>query len=737
MSSKKFTRWVDKKDHKTCLRINQTYYSRREQGLNVCFLKHSLPKLFIKRLFYVFIGLFRFNRSPYKKYFKSPDFRHFIKRLLGLYKFEVSDLLPDKPQLKPLTFKPELNPTVSIIIAVHNHFNYTYNCLNALLIHTSNVKYEIILINDASSDNTSRLIKQIKNITYLENEENLGFLKSCNKAAAHAKGEYLCFLNNDTQVRSNWLYQMLAVFINDKQAGLVGSKLIYPYGLLQEAGSLVDNLGNPANYGKYEDPDLWQFNYLRETDYCSGASILLSKADFELLAGFDEQYAPAYYEDTDLCMAIRHQLNKKVFYQPLSQVVHFEGISSGKIVKKGSIKEYQQINAQKFKNKWAKVLNSFPITRSSVELANKFDHQKTILLIDVILPERDKASGYKRMFELMKIFKSLSFNVMFLPNNGLKTEPYFSELINMKVRVLYPALPHTPSTSLLYEVINLIDIAWISRPELNKIFAPIVKTRAEIIWAYDTVDLHFIREERGLKLQNSISEIEKELINSTMATEIQLSKDADITIAITEPEAEVLITKGAKKVKVIPNIHIPYTGLQKSFSERAGICFIGGFYHQPNIDAVLWLTNEIMPKIWCDHPEMKLTVMGSHPPPEILALQSASINVTGYVEDVTDYFTSSRVFVAPLRYGAGMKGKIGQSLEYSLPVITTDIGAEGMDLQHGHNVLIANTTDEFVKEITSLYYDEVLWNRFHLNSYAAIEKYAPLNVSKQLQEIFN
>jgi GT2 family glycosyltransferase len=737
MSSKKITKWIDKQDYKTCFKIVQKYYANKEQGKKVYFHSKEFRKLIINRFFLIFISLFRFNRNPYKKYVTSENMEQFILRLFGVYKLEIPNLLSNKPIFTPLSFKQEDQPLVSIIIAVHNHFNYTYNCLHSILLNTKTVSYEIILVNDYSSDCTADLIKKIENITYIENEENLGFLRSCNKAAKLARGKYLCFLNNDTQVMNNWLAQMLSVFDTDLDTGLVGAKLIFPYGLLQEAGGLVNFKGEPGNYGRLEAPGLNRFNYLRQTDYCSGACILLTTESFNSLGGFDEQYAPAYYEDTDLCMAITHKLGKKVYYQPLAEIIHFEGISSGKIIKAGSVKEYQFINAVKFKQKWADVLTSFPKTTSSIEIAEKFDQKKTILLIDVILPEHDKASGYKRLFELTKIFKSLSYNIILLPHDGEKREPYYSELVNLGIRIVTPSSSSQGQLSVLEEIIDKIDIAWISRPELNEYYAHIIKKSPKILWIYDTIDLHFIREERGLKLQNELTAEAMGAINSIMKKEIQLSKEADITIAITETEADILVARGAKKVITIPNIHFPYKGPKIGFNERAGICFIGGYQHHPNIDAVLWLALEIMPIIWNTNPDIKLTIMGSHPTPEILALQSNNINVTGYLEDVTDHFTTSRIFVAPLRYGAGMKGKIGQSLEFGLPVITTDIGAEGMNLQHDHDVLIANTTEEFADQIIRIYFDENLWNTISFNSTKAIEQYAPSTIAKTIKELFN
>lgn len=370
MGTNKFEQWIAMNDRQTCFKLTQHYYIAKESGKKFKIIKKRILLLLLRRFFFLFMNLFRISKTAAQD--SGPTKTPLMERILGLDKFAVKGLLSAQPVIKDLHFKAEEAPLVSIIIAVYNHFDYTYNCLLSILEQTKDVSYEIILVNDCSSDGTAGYVEKIHQIVYIENSENLGFLRSCNKAALLAKGKYLCFLNNDTQVTAGWLNHMLSVFHTDKNTGLVGAKLVFPYGLLQEAGGLVDYTGQPANYGRYGDPEDIRHNVLRETDYCSGACILVLKEDFESFEGFDKRYIPAYYEDTDLAFAIRYHLNKKVYYQPLTEIIHFEGISSGKTIVAGSVKEYQLINSKKFIEKWSPVIKEFPKTTVYEEIAAKF-----------------------------------------------------------------------------------------------------------------------------------------------------------------------------------------------------------------------------------------------------------------------------------------------------------------------------------------------------------------------------
>jgi glycosyltransferase involved in cell wall biosynthesis len=171
----------------------------------------------------------------------------------------------------------------------------------------------------------------------------------------------------------------------------------------------------------------------------------------------------------------------------------------------------------------------------------------------------------------------------------------------------------------------------------------------------------------------------------------------------------------ANKMIVISNVHYPKVNIEQTpgFHQRSSLLFIGS-KHLPNLDSVQFLHEDIMPRIWETNPDVELHVVGDVN--TLLNISHPKIKLLGHVPDITGYFLNSKLMVAPLRYGAGVKGKIGQAFEYYLPVVTSQIGAEGMKLVDGETVLLAETADEFAEKILLLYTDEVLWKKIQANS---------------------
>lgn len=620
-------------------------------------------------------------------------------------------------EFSPLAFPVFSNINVSIIIPVYNQPVFTYNCLLSVLDKTSDVNYEVVLVDNASDNETVNMLKKVSNIEIVRNEENTGFVIACNQGAEKARGEYILFLNNDIQVEKEWLTALLDVFKKELEAGAVGSKLIYPNGVLQEAGGIVWRDGVVWNYGKFDDPEKPQYSYLREVDYCSAACLMVRKEIFEKIGGFDKRYVPAYCEDTDLCFEIR-KLGYKVYLQPTSRVIHFEGITAGKKVYKG-VKKYQVVNYEKFKEKWSDVLARQPVSEDDYKafLARDRKAGRRILIIDHYVPKYDQDAGSYWMFCFARDLSRSGYRVLFWPDNLYAEQPYTEDLQQLGIEVLYG---FQRFDRFLKDYGRFIDIVVLTRQHIAIKYIDMVKRyveHAKVV--YRMPDLEYLREKRKAELEGK-----KELLKASREVyerEFYLFDRSDVVIAISKEEKDMLLAeRPGKRIEIIPHPMDKITPVSKSFEERKDLLFVGSM-HPPNEDAILYYSQDIFPLIQKKLQNIKLYAVGSNPSKRLQDMKHESIIITGFVKELFPYFDKCRVYAAPLRYGAGVKGKIVEAMSFGLPIVTTSIGAEGLNLKHGENVLIADSGEDFADSIVQLYNDKDLWMKLSLNSQKFVE----------------
>ncbi|GBL10652.1 N-acetylglucosaminyl-diphospho-decaprenol L-rhamnosyltransferase [Microcystis aeruginosa Sj] len=694
----------------------------------------------VKKLLKKFV--FSLQEEGWKPALKKTK-RKIIKILTGKSSSEFEEQVIESAKLaepRPLEIASSDNPLVSIIIPVYNQFAYTFNCLESLSVNLSpDLAYEVIIVNDASTDETlEQLATLVKGIKVLTNAENSGFIRSCNYGASQAKGQYLYFLNNDTRILKNCLESLLKLIVNNPRVGAVGSKLIYANGKQQEAGGIIWNSADGWNYGRLDSPDEPEYNYVRPVDYCSGASLLVPTDLFKQLGGFSQDFIPAYYEDTDLCFALR-ELGYQVLYQPQSNVIHYEGITSGTDLSSG-IKQYQVINQNKFREKWSKVLTKHLNNDANnvPKAARRLQGKPTILVIDSYVPLYDRESGCVRLLNILKLLLNLGYSVIFFPDNGYPEQPYTSVLQQLGIEVIYGTAQRYNLEEKLIKYLPLIDGVWLCRPELCDKYMDLIRLKTKVPIIYDTIDLHFLRLKRQKDYLDPSYQNTSWSWETYQKLELNYANQAEATVVVTEDEKQVLSSLGVNNVWVIPNIHEEIFLSEKvAFDQRSGLVFIGSYNHPPNIDAVKWLCLEIMPLVWASRPDIIVNLLGSNLKDEVKELANDQVIVTGYVPEVEPYFQKNRIFVAPLRFGAGMKGKIGQSLSLGLPTITTRIGAEGMGLIDHQDVLIADTAEEFAQAVIELYDNRELWQKLADNSLKTIKRYQPATVQTSLQALLS
>ncbi len=628
----------------------------------------------------------------------------------------------------PVSVPRSDSPLVSVIVPVHGEWAHTRQCLRMLGGHLVSVPFEVIVVDDASPDDSAEYVAACEGVRLVRAEHNLGFVGACNLGAEHARGEHLFFLNNDAEVAESWLDHLMAAMDSDERIGLVGSKLVYPDGRLQECGAVVWSDGTGWNLGRLGDPGAAEYNVLRDVDYCSGAALLVRAGLFRRIGGFDSRYAPAYYEDTDLAFAVR-AAGFRTVVQPRAVVVHHEGVSHGTDTG-GGVKRHQEANRQVFAAKWADTLATEHLPEATARNLWLARHRGArghfgplVLVKDHQVPRPDFDSGSVRMRCVLEQLVALGCRVVFLPANHARLEPYTGDLQQLGVTVLpEPELQQ----AFVEEAGSEISLALLSRPQVAWSVLEQLRTSApRCVIAYDTVDVHFLRLERQAELadEEGRAETARGLRGKALASrqmELGLVRSCDVTMVVSETE-QVLLNELVPDadVRVLSNVHeVRWQSMRPE--GRSDVLFVGGFDHPPNIDAVIWAAEEIMPLVRRRVPEAVLHVVGSNPTDEVSRVHGPGVEVHGWVADLTPMYERTRATVAPLRFGAGVKGKVGESLGAGVPVVGTTLAMEGMHLTPSADVLVADDAEGMADGIVRLLTDDAEWQRLSAAGKAAV-----------------
>jgi GT2 family glycosyltransferase len=586
------------------------------------------------------------------------------------------------------------NPLISIVIPVHNHWWVTYRCLRALQANSDKTPCEIILVDDASTDQTHEALSNIRGITVVQNLKNAGYLHSTNLGASKAAktSKYLVLLNNDTEPIDGWLDSLYKSIEKDKSIAIVGSALIYPDGTLQEAGAQIFSPGNGWNLGRGRNPTNELFSFTREVDYCSAASIIIRKSFWDQVSGFDTRYAPAYCEDSDLALAA-WSLGYKVIYEPTSWVIHHEGVSHGTSTNSG-LKKYQLENNRKLFAKWEPELRRHWQDLGIPRFEALRDSLGIVVVCDRQLPSITRDAGSIRTIQIIRHLQSLGYHVVLSCIDNSTTEVDLYELQSSGVEV------HR-NQAIFLEMLELrksrIVAVWTIREEVYDFFEPRIKPFAG--------QAKFIADLMDLKYQKEFDP------NSGISrNQIRIATNAEQVVLVSDKEAMQLDNElKQNNVKVVWAEYEPRRRTIE-WDNSHGLLFVGGFRHLPNLVGIEWFANEVMPILQKFGFQAPVRVVGSGlNSKKIEELEQKGLQILGAYEDLESIYLSSRIAIIPLLGGAGRKGKLGEALSYGIPTVCTTVGAEGFASIEKSGVIVTDSPSQMAHEILRIHDSKEHW----------------------------
>lgn len=620
---------------------------------------------------------------------------------------------PENVKLKPLCFPQVTAPEVSVIIPAHNNVTFTYLTLCSLLLGQNQTSFEVIVVDDASTDETTQLEHIVSGITVVRLPVAQRFIRACNAGAERANGKYIALLNNDVEVTAGWLDELVAGFSRFDNVGLVGSKLLNPNGDLQDAGGIVWGSGNPWNYGNGQNPNAPEYNYARQADYLSGAAMLAPAQVWHEVGGLSAYLEPMYFEDTDFAFKVR-AAGYSTWFIPSSVVYHFEGMTSGTDLTSG-FKKYQEINRPKFKHHWSSVFSGFGEEGQKPHLEKDRGIIGRVLFIDYAPPRADKDAGSYAALQEMQLVQSLGYKVSFVSTNMAHLGKYTEDLQKSGVEVIYAPFFMNVSDYLDRHACDF-DAFYITRYYVAEGLLEQIRRqapKAKVI--FNNADLHFLRELRAARSEGDTTKLDR--ARQTRTAELEVIRNVDVVLSYNDVEHAVIqaYSDGQSKVVKCPWV-VEVPDAIPAAATRNGLSFLGSFRHHPNAEGVHWFARSVMPQLAARSPKTHLTIYGSGMGHDIKALRSDQITPHGFVENAGDAYHTHRVFVAPLLSGAGLKGKVVSALAHGIPCVVSPIAAEGIGLRSGHDCYIAERPEDWIKAIERLMLDDTLWEAMSQNA---------------------
>jgi GT2 family glycosyltransferase len=586
-------------------------------------------------------------------------------------------------------------------------------CLQSLRQHiTPAIPHEIVVVaNGPSAAHLASAVSPFSSpVRLLTSVANLGFGGGCNRGAAETGGEFLIFLNDDIEILPGWLEALLETADRHPDAGAVGSLILFPNGAIQEAGAITWRDGSTLCLARGHPLEANSHDCVRSVDYCSACSLLVRRHLWDAIGGFDPRYFPAYYEDVDLCFGIA-RAGFRTLFQPRSRAIHHETASSTTPRRDFLVLR----NRETFRNKWARELESRepaePTNPCAVaRAAQRARASRHLLLIDDRPPQRGSGSGFSVLLDAIEALDDTGCAISVAVSDRIDGD--IAVLANMGVQVM-----RQPPDAVLSDLDGLFDRVLISRPNNFARYAPLVRRhqpQASLVYLAEA--LYYRRMQRQLDFVSDLSD--RDRLTAAMLESRELERsiplNADGIICVSDEEESILASvPGHCRIDVIRPVMRGVAPTAAGFSERSDLLFTPGWLAgdaSPNVDALAWFVSEVLPRILEHRPEIRLRVTGANPPPAARAFAGPAVEFVGFAPDLRSVYESARVVVVPMRFGAGVKVKCIEALQYGVPVVSTSVGAEGLGLHDSRAVIVADNADEFAAALLALYARPDAWS---------------------------
>ncbi|WP_189398605.1 glycosyltransferase [Arenicella chitinivorans] len=617
-------------------------------------------------------------------------------------------------------------PDLSVILVLYNRAELTLPCLEALLANNDSLSLQLIIIDNDSSDQTAMLLERVVGADIIVNQKNVGFLRACNQALELVKAEQTLFLNNDAFVSQGAVERAYRALQRCDNVGAVGARIVALDGLLQEAGSTCWSNGTCFGYGRGEDPNSFKFLFEREVDYCSGAFLQTKTNLLKQFGGFDDQFAPAYYEDTDYCLTLNEN-GLKVLYDPQVVVRHYEfGGSEGS----GYAIELSNRNQKKFLVKHRTQLAGHKPAESgdvdNARFASAWPAKK-ILYIDDRVPHMYFGSGFPRSNFIVNCLAGAGYRVSILPLNFPNEESVTSLYSDIDRRIEVIPSVGRPEFMQFWDMHKgYYDLVWVSRPHNMEFVHPVMAAAGGIKKVvYDAEAIYADREHalRNLGLGNSELEL---TYDEMVKNELVLAASADALVAVSRRDRDIIASNIARPVPVIDcGYGVKIRRSKSSFEVRSGLLFVGNLdrSESPNVDSLLWFYDLVWPLVKKQLPNITLHVVGSNQADVLECVEDPNIVFHGVVDDLYQFYDAAAVFIAPTRYAAGIPLKVQEAAANGLPTVVTDLLTSQLGWQNERETLSSEVGDpcRFAENCVRLHSESALWRTIQDNAFTAVQ----------------